>query len=888
MQIAALLALKVCDPASGSGHFLIAAARRIAHRLAQLRSGDEEPSPSTIRHALREVIAHCIYGVDINPMAVELCKVNLWLEALEPGKPLTFLDAHIKCGNSLVGVGPRMDVYDLVIPDEAFNPVTGDDKKVAAALKKRNKQEREGQLTFDWHGVREEPLEDYATRLRQVEAMPEDDAEQVAAKAVAYEILQADYQVQHRRLLADLWTAAFFWRLQPDPNGALAAPTQSEWRNTRLGKPSVGLAAKTRQLADENRFFHWSLEFPDVFDQGGFDCLLGNPPWERIKLQEEEFFAQRDPEIATAPTKAVRKKLIGELTKTNSALASEFEDAKHAAECVSKFVRVSERYPLTAFGDVNTYALFAEHFRILIAPYGFAGIIMPTGIATDDTTKNFFGDLVASQRLAQLWGFENEAFIFPGVHHAFKFCALVISGQNTKMVSPDFVFFCRAFEQLRQPDRHFNLSARDIALINPNTLTMPVFRTRMDAELTCEIYRRVPVLENEQTASNAWGAHFLTMFHMSNDSGLFFTEPREDCLPLYEAKMFWHFDHRYTTYEGATQANLNAGILPQTNEAQKISPSFQVKPRYWVPISDIENRLVNWDRKWLIGFRDITSAVVERTAIFCFLPRVGIGNNAPLLLIHPDATMACCLVGNFNALVLDFVARQKVGGSHMNFFIAKQLPVLSPDTYSPSNIAFIASRVLELVYTAYELKPFAEDIGYHGEPFRWDEERRALLRSELDAYYAKLYGLTRDELRYILDPQDVYGPDFPGETFRVLKEKEIKQYGEYRTRRLVLEAWDRLEGIEPARIERPAVNELPVSAPVKEVYAPPAKEKSLGTTPPRAVKERPVEAPLQEPLGSDFGLYKCEACGKMVMGFEKDKHAAEVHRGKKVEWKKLR
>ena len=181
------------------------------------------------------------------------------------------------------------------------------------------------------------------------------------------------------------------------------------------------------------------------------------------------------------------------------------------------------------------------------------------------------------------------------------------------------------------------------------------------------------------------------------------------------------------------------------------------------------------------------------------------------------------------------------------------------------------------------MKPFAEDMGYHGEPFHWNEERRALLRAELDAYYAKLYGLTRDELRYILDPQDVYGPDFPGETFRVLKEREVKQYGEYRTRRLMLEAWDRLEGIEPAKIEKPAVTEQPVPEPVKEVYAPPMKEKA-----PRAVKERLVEAPLQEPLGSDFGLYKCEACGKMVMGFEKETHSQEKHAGKQVAWQKLR
>ncbi len=275
MQIAALLALKVCDPACGSGHFLIAAARRIARRLAQLRSGDEEPSPSMIRHALREVIAHCIYGVDINPMAVELCKVNLWLEALEPGKPLTFLDAHIKCGNSLVGVGPGMDVYDLIIPDEAFDPVTGDDKKVASALKKRNKEERKGQLTFDLRGVREEPVDDYAARLRQVEAMPEDDAGQVAAKEAAYLALQSDYQAQHRRLLADLWTAAFFWRLQPDPSGALAAPTQGEWRNARLGKPSLGLAAECAPSGGRTQFFPLAVGISRCIRSGWFRLHVG-------------------------------------------------------------------------------------------------------------------------------------------------------------------------------------------------------------------------------------------------------------------------------------------------------------------------------------------------------------------------------------------------------------------------------------------------------------------------------------------------------------------------------------------------------------------------------------------------------------------------------------
>jgi hypothetical protein len=171
-------------------------------------------------------------------------------------------------------------------------------------------------------------------------------------------------------------------------------------------------------------------------------------------------------------------------------------------------------------------------------------------------------------------------------------------------------------------------------------------------------------------------------------------------------------------------------------------------------------------------------------------------------------------------------------------------------------------------------------MGYHGEPFHWDEERRSLLRAELDAYYAKLYGLTRDELRYILDPQDVYGPDFPGETFRVLKEKELKQFGEYRTRQLVLEAWDRLETLTPG--PSPDSRRGEQMSPVEEVYESPEEEK-----PARAVKERSVQETPEQPTFGDFGLYKCEVCGKMLMGFDRDAHAQEVHKGKGVEWKKI-
>ncbi|MFO5494047.1 MAG: restriction endonuclease, partial [Cuspidothrix sp.] len=222
---------------------------------------------------------------------------------------------------------------------------------------------------------------------------------------------------------------------------------------------------------------------------------------------------------------------------------------------------------------------------------------------------------------------------------------------------------------------------------------------------------------------------------------------------------------------------------------------FTLNPRYWVDKKEVENKLSGkWDKNWLLGFRDICRSNDERTAIFSLLPKVAIGNNAPVILTDvKEAKLISCLLANFCSLTFDFVTRHKVGGTHMNFFIVKQLPVIPPERYTEKDIEYITPRVLELVYTSWEMQPFAQDMGYNGEPFTWNPNKRALIRAELDAYYAKLYGLTRDELRYILDPADVYGAEFPSETFRVLKNNEIKQYGEYRTQRLVLEAWDRIK-----------------------------------------------------------------------------------------------
>jgi hypothetical protein len=264
-------------------------------------------------------------------------------------------------------------------------------------------------------------------------------------------------------------------------------------------------------------------------------------------------------------------------------------------------------------------------------------------------------------------------------------------------------------------------------------------------------------------------------------------------LPLYEAKMIHQFDHRWASY----QIEDSKDISNDVSLMDKQNPDFCVTPRYWVDTAEVNKRLrdKDWEHEWLLGFRDITSAHVLRTVIASVLPRVGVNHKTPLILLFPKihTHLAAAFLVNLSALVFDYIARQKVGGTSLTFFYLKQFPVLPPNFYKDSDLDFIVPRVLELTYTANDLKPWAQDLGYEGPPFTFEPDRRTMLRAELDAWYARAYGLNRDELRYILDPADVMCEDYPSETFRVLKNKELREFGEYRTQRLVLEAWGKLE-----------------------------------------------------------------------------------------------
>ncbi|MCF1502232.1 N-6 DNA methylase [Afifella sp. H1R] len=840
----ALLKLSVIDPACGSGHFLLAAARRIATRLARIRA-EGTPSLADFRHALRDVARCCIHGVDRNPMAVELTKVALWIETVDPGLPLGFFDAQIRCGDALLGVFD-LKVLEDGIPDAAYKPLTGDDKDVAKFYDRANKDAKKGQGAFDFTGGRSDlPTAPLSAEFSDLRDLPEDTVADVEAKAKAYRSLHKQDAFLRARMGCNLYTAAFLLPKTgevPSGDSERTVPTsQDVWLAVGQGKGRKPIMENAR-AATQARALHWPLEFPDIIGRGGFDVVLGNPPWERIKLQEKEFFAARDADIASAPNAAARTRKINELRDAEEgtpqrALWDAFQAEKRFSDAISTFARVDGqdggRFPFTGAGDVNTYQVFAELFSCLAGPEGRAGVIVPTGIATDATTAPFFSHLVEEKRLSSLVDFENRAGLFPAVDSRMKFCLLTI-GSNEPAAR--FAFFLTEPAQLAEAERNFTLSPEQIAAINPNTKTAPVFRSRWDAELTAKIYTRAPVLIEDSKGSigNPWNVSLHSrIWHMAEDSEWFRTasnlsdagyvkngtswvaegaRTRQGALsvegsgagvlnlhdagprgpqrfaPLYEAKMFHHFDHRWATYD-------QGGNARDVQLSEKRNASFEPTARYWVPEAEVTKRLRdrNWTRDWLMGWRDITNATNERTTIAAVFPKSAVGHTSPLIFLdlEPDAIAGflACLC----SLALDFVARQSVGGTHLTFGYLKQFPILPPEFYTTARRGFITPRVLELTYTSHSLAPFARDLGHVGPPFAWDEDRRALLRAELDAFYARAYGLTRDELRYILDPADVKGTDYPSETFRVLKEKEIRQHGEYRTRRLALASWDRME-----------------------------------------------------------------------------------------------
>jgi len=689
-----ILEIDVVDPAMGSGHFLVEATDLLAQAIAKKEAQEEQITGSNgddetdIARIKRQVVERCIYGVDLNPLAVELAKVSLWLHTVAKGQPLSFLDHHLRCGNSVIGAW--------------LEEITGPLPTRKRQRKRERKEEEAGQLTLFDYAQWQRHVQGLVFGFTEIDQMLSATRGDIAEK----ERILADLDEAHRApyiSMGDLWCSRYFGN-EFDGDAYAEGIGRLQGADVEVSESGQEGLDKSRKIAAERRFFHWELEFPEVFfdkhgrrrEKAGFDAVIGNPPWERIKLQENEFFALRAPRIALAPTAARRKEMVAELPETDPELWEEYQRAKASAEQELAWTRASGQFPLMGRGDTNLYAVMAERARSLLNEKGRMGFVVPSGIATDNTTRHFFADLIETKTLQSLLDFENRARVFPDVDSRFKFSIIVLTG-GTPVSSIESGFFLHNAEDIADTERVFELRPEDCELMNPNTRTCPIFRSRRDAEITRGIYERVPILvrETEEGEENPWGVRYFTMFHMTNDSGLFRTaeELEEDgfwlsavnvwrkgeeaYLPLYVGKMVRAYDHRAASVEYHPENTFNPYLPVETSLAEKEDAEMCPFPQFWVPEEAVVSR--GMSEPWVLAFRDIARATDERTVIAAAVPRAGFGNKLPLLLAGSDAKV--CLLANLDALAFDYVVRAKIPATALNLFVIKQLPVLVPEVY---------------------------------------------------------------------------------------------------------------------------------------------------------------------------------------------------------------
>jgi len=750
----AILNLKVCDPAVGSGHFLVGAAHRLARHLARVRAlaeGESEPSPLLYQHALRDVIGRCLYGVDVNPMAAELCRVSLWLEALEPGKPPSFLDHHIRVGNSLLGTTPELIAAGL--PDDAFKPIEGDDKKFCTALKKRNKKEREGgQMALGLPEVAE-PQAEYNTladRAKGLDQAPDDSLEAWQRKAEQFQRLVVSPEYRHQQQNADAWCAAFVWPKHTDAPEPITTDTIRRLEED-VNALSPAQREELEQLASQYQFFHWHLAFPEVFARGGFDCVLGNPPWELM-------------------------------------------EAKGNVASTEKFARMqlwfrSNRYSVLK-GRRDLYKLFLVNCSCWLNPIGRLAFLTPLGVFIEDDASTWRKKFFNEGSLIELRHFQNQRkLFFPGVHASYRFCGVIYTPTLTDL---------HAFSTVAG-------NPEQVPLQYLVKIPRAEFDQWLGVERSATIYPDAPyaVLHRTiaRTIRQGETASFkiIAEFHSSSDKKLIKKIQPTNGWALLKNRNIHYFDYEFAPYEA------------------------------WVESYEVEERA---KRKGLLGsswitryprlvFRDIARNDDERTLIGCLVPPGAVSTyDTPMFFPecgkdkYPQWIAFYSAV--FSAYLFDFVIRPYVD-KHIKGYTLARVPWPTPNSVIRGSITkyWILGRILELVYTSKRFEPFAEDCSWDGPPFRCDEERRFLIRCELDAAFFHLYlpadeqgnwrparkddGCPYDETpeqleelkRYFPTPRDAV--DYIMDTFPIVRRKDEEQYGEYRTKRVILEIYDAMQ-----------------------------------------------------------------------------------------------
>ncbi len=731
----ALLGLRVCDPACGSGHFLIAAAHRLARRLAALRSGDAEPPPSTYRAALRDVIGRCLYGVDLNPMAVELCKVSLWLEAMEPGKPLSFLEHHVRCGNSLLGATPELLARGL--PDEAFNAIEGDDKTTASALKKRNRQERERSeqavLAFETlgSGTPGALVQDFL----ELEAGQDADLGAQRRRAEQFARLSASDELIHARRVADAWCAAFVWRKTPGAPPAVTTDTVRALARNPRAIPAA-TRAEIERLASEYRLFHWHLEFPTVMGRGGFDVVVGNPPWELLEAGPGE--SARD----------------------------EFARAQHWFRC--------NHYSILD-GRRDLYKLFLINTSRLLREQGRVGFLTPLGVFIEDDASTWRRDFFDSGSVISLRHFQNsKKRFFPGVHASYRFCAV------TYMPRPS------------EPHSFTTVATRPEHIASQTEVVLP----RLDFDAWLGSHRSATIYPSREYAAAHRAAlaslrelpavtfRVLAEFHSSTDKALVRTSRRANSWALLRNRNIHFFNHEYAPHD--------AWIAPH-DVTERLMRKGLSDPRWFHRFPRLVFRDIarNDDERTLIACL-APPGVVSSYDTPMFLPECPL-DEIPRWLAFFAAVFSSFL---FDFLLRPYVDKHIKGYTLARI----PWPTPHHLSLGGIDLDWFVRRVLELTYVTDAFAPFAHDCGWTGPQFSADIERRFLLRCEVDAALFLLCLGESDSWPARLGSETSLLPtprsavELAMDSFPIVKKTDAERHkGNYRTKEIILKFYDAMK-----------------------------------------------------------------------------------------------
>lgn len=833
----ALLALKVCDPAMGSGSFLVAALRiltdavvealHVHGRIEQAQGrtsiacelipegdrqlptdGFEERLEAVVRRA---VVEHCLYGVDKDPLAVELARVALWVETLDKRLPFTFLDHKLRCGDALVGAWldqfrdyPLL-CFDRKSPDENYNGVNHPPNVWKDALKEKRKEAIDeqvelitGQLRLSSDPTSDAELKKAVERVRRLyrdlRAVPAGRPDERAR--IWRERIQTDEALVRVRSAFDTWCALWFWPL--DRLDSMPLPSE-------LPSPSEAALAEVKALRDELRFFHWELEFPDVFTEegAGFDAVVGNPPWEIQKPNSKEFFSNHDPlyraygkqeglsvqKALFVATPSIEEQWLayngffkdrGNFVKNcaepfgdgkvaeheggDVSLVRGKEGASHHRSWRGKRLRyrglsdASHPFRHQGSADLNTYKMFVELAHALLRRGGQAGVVAPSGLYTDKGTGALRRLLLGQCQWRWLYGFENRNKLFD-IDSRFKFC-VVITEKGGKTDAIQAAFMRHNLEDWADAAGALEYPAERIQTFSPKSLSVLEIRSEKDLQVLTKLYANGVLLGDD--SPDGWGIKYATEFHMTNDSKLFIARDKAEAqgfkpdiygrwvnddggvlLPLYEGRMIGQFDFSEKGWVSGKGRSALWRAIPW--EDKRIEPQFLMRKEDFVESGYAE------DGRARVGFMDVTSSTNRRTMIATLVPPYPAGNKVPILRSDASPTT---LVGALCSTTFDWQLRQRLGGVTLNYFILAEasLPLRAAATRHLQPLA------LRLAAAGSPfLAEFHNAAEQHRGPFRqWAiaPHERLRLRCMIDAIVAILFGLDRDDFAWLLKDCD--------------------------------------------------------------------------------------------------------------------------------------